>query len=415
MKKFYFLILAVSEFHVHKRRFFLTSFAIAWGTCAILLMLAFGGGIKQDLSKTIAGIGDNILLFYGRATTIPYKGLPANRDILLDKEDVELICEALPQLKSAGGLYERWDASAIAGKITGEIRLFGVDETFGKCRYQIPEKGGRFLSALDITEKRRVIFIGSEVAKKFFKTTKVVGKILLVDKVPFTIIGVLQDKKITADFGSDDNSKTYIPESTFAALYGEHYYHCIILSLKNPKQAEAIKTKIFKILGSKHKFSPEDKMTLFFWDTITMIKKMSNVLLAFQALLGTIGLLTLLISGVGLANIMYASIKTRTREIGIKIAIGAQPKQILKQIITESFFFSIAGGGIGGIAAIIIAELIKKVKFTNEGLKFFANPQLSVKIAIITGIILTLITFLAGYFPAKKAAKQNPVDSLRYE
>ena len=156
-------------------------------------------------------------------------------------------------------------------------------------------------------------------------------------------------------------------------------------------------------------------MALGFWDTIEMIKKMTDVLISFKNLLLIIGLLTLLISGIGLANIMYASIKRRTQEIGIKIAIGARPSQILKQIIAESFFFSIVGGCLGGLAAIVIAELIKKVKITNEGLKVFANPHLSVKIAIITAVILIIITFLAGYFPARKAAKQNPVDSLRYE
>jgi len=415
MKKFYFLTLAVLEFNVHKRRFLLTSFAIAWGTCAILLMLAFGEGIKQDLSNTIEGIGDNMLVLFGRATTIPYQGLPANRRILFTKEDVEFLRASVPQLKSAGGLYERWEAAASAGKITGTIRLYGVDETFGKCRYQTPEMGGRFLTADDVKEKRRVIFLGSKIAKTFFKTTKVVGKIILVDKVPFTVIGVLQDKKVSADFGFEDESKAYIPNSVFAALYGEIYYYCINLSLKNPKQAEAIKTRIYKILGSKHKFNPEDKMAIGFWDTIDMIKKMSNVLLSFKTLLLIIGGLTMLISGVGLANIMYASIKRRTQEIGIKLAIGSRPNQILKQIIAESFFFSIVGGCFGGIAAIVIAELIKKVKITNEGLKVFANPHLSIKIAIITAVVLTLITFLAGYFPARKASKQNPVDSLRYE
>jgi len=415
MKKYYFLTLAVLEFHVHKRRFLLTSFAIAWGTCAILLMLAFGDGIKKDLSNTIEGIGDNMLMLFGRATSIPYKGLPANREIFLKKEDVELLRDSVPQLKSVGGLYERWEAPAVAGKITGTVRLFGVDETFGKCRYHIPEMGGRFLNADDIKEKRRVIFLGSKIAKQFFKTTKAVGKIILVDKVPFTVIGVLQNKQVSAEFDFEDESKAYIPESTFAALYGEHNYRCILISLKNPKQAEAIKNRIYKILGSKHKFNPEDKMAIGFWDTIEMIDNMSRVLLSFQTLLGIIGGLTLLISGVGLANIMYASINRRTQEIGIKIAIGARPNQILKQVIAESFFFSIFGGCIGGIAAIIIAEMIKNVKITNEGLKMFSNPHLSIQTALITGGVLAVITFLAGYFPARRASKQNPVDSLRYE
>jgi len=146
-----------------------------------------------------------------------------------------------------------------------------------------------------------------------------------------------------------------------------------------------------------------------------MTKRLGAVMLGFQILLGFIGGITLMISGVGLANIMYASIKRRTREIGVKIAIGAQPSQIRKQIIVESFLFSIAGGCLGGLMAFTIITLFSKFPVENKALQFFMNARMSFGVWIATSIVLIIITFFAGYFPARAASRQNPINSLRYE
>jgi len=152
-----------------------------------------------------------------------------------------------------------------------------------------------------------------------------------------------------------------------------------------------------------------------FRNTMEMTKRLGAVMLGFQILLGFVGGITLMISGVGLANIMYASIKRRTREIGVKIAIGAQPAQIRKQIIVESFFFSIAGGCFGGLMAFTIITLFSKFPVENRALQFFMNARMSFNVWIATTIVLVIITFLAGYFPARAASRQNPINSLRYE
>jgi len=415
MKKSYFFTLAFSEFHVHKKRFNLTALGIAWGTCSILVLLAFGQGMKDRLGDTIERIGDNIIMIRGRRTSIPYRGLPARRRILFDQEDVDLLKASIPDLKYVGGVYNSWGKKAVAGKKEADIEITGVDGSYGKSRYLIPEDGGRFINSRDATEKRRVIFMGSDAAEKFYDLNQAVGKTLLIEDVPFTIIVLLKKKELSASFGSNEDTRTYIPSPTFAALYGNIYYNRLIVSIKNADESEYVQQRIRKVLGSKHRFDPDDESAVRFRDTIEMTRKLGIVMLGFQVLLGCIGGITLLISGVGLANIMYASIKRRTREIGVKIAIGAQPAQIRKQIIVESFFFSLAGGCFGGIMAFTVITLFTKFPVENKALQFFMNARMSFNVWLATTIVLIIITFFAGYFPARAASRQNPINSLRYE
>jgi len=416
MKKSYFLKLAVSEFHVHKKRFNLTVMAISWGVCSILVLLAFGQGMKDRLASTLKGIGDNIIMIRTRRTTLPFAGLPTGRRIHLNKEDTELLKKSIPEIKYAGGTYGRWESNVIAGRKEAEyIELTGVDAGYGKVRYLKSESGGRFLSSKDIAEKRKVIFMGRKVAEKLFDLNNAIGKTLTINNVPFTLIGLLEKKEMSASFGSDEDSRSYIPISTFKALYGNRHYNRIVISIKNADDSEYVTKKIRKVLAAKYRFDPKDEDVVRVRDSIFMIKKLSAVMLGFQVLLGFVGGITLMISGVGLANIMYASIKRRTREIGVKIAIGARPNQIMKQIIVESFIFSVSGGLLGGALAYTIIYFFSKIPIENPALQFVMNARLSFNVWITTAIVLSIITFLAGYFPAKSASKQNPIESLRYE
>jgi len=416
MKKSYYLKLAISEFHVHKKRFNLTVIAIAWGVCSILVLLAFGQGMKDRLASTIKNIGDNIIMIRTRKTTLPFAGLPTGRKIHLNKEDVELLKNSIPEIKYAGGTYQRWESNVTAGKKeTDFIELSGVDDGYGKVRNLKAGPGGRFINLKDIAEKRKVIFMGRKVAEKLFDLKNAVGKTLMINNVPFTLIGLLEKKEMSANFGSDEDTRSYIPASTFKALYGNRHYNRIIISIKNADNSEFITKRIRTVLGSKYRFNPKDEEVVRVRDSIFMMKKLSTVMLGFQVLLGFIGGITLMISGVGLANIMYASIKRRTREIGVKIAIGAQPNQIMKQIIVESFIFSVSGGLLGGAMAYAILFLFSKIPIKNQALQFVMNARLSFDVWITTAVVLSIITFLAGYFPAKSASKQNPIDSLRYE
>ena len=414
-KRFYFLKLAVSEFHFHRKRFSLTALGIAWGTCTILLLLAFGEGLKLDLEEKKYSIGDNVIIMWGGWTTIPYNGMPKGRMIQFGPDDIEYIKENVTEIGKISGAYRSRRIDANAGRNEGSIDIYGVNPDYGRSRNLVPKIGGRFLNTDDMVYKRRVIFMGWDVLKKFYPEGKAVGKTIIINQVPFTIVGVLKQRMQAASFGSQDKDKGYIPAATYSTLFGETYFNHVLFSVANPAEAEYAKRKLYYLMGKKYNFDPKDTGAIRMWETVEMIERMGKLSISMQILMGIIGSLTLLISGVGLANIMYASISKRTKEIGIKIAIGAHPRQVLLQIVTEAFFFSVVGGLLGGGIAILVSEALVLIPIENEALAFLKSPRLSLHVGIITTIALTGITFIAGFFPARRAAMQNPIESLRYE
>jgi putative ABC transport system permease protein len=160
MNKFYFLKLALSEFKVHKRRLVLTTLAIAWGTITIIILLAFGEGLKIELLKSQKGMGENLVVMWGGQTSKAYKGLPAGRNIRFTKEDIELIRASIPEIKGISGEFHKWNVDASVGKTQRSISLVGVDDDFGEMRNQIPRMGSRFIHPEDVDKKKRVIFMG---------------------------------------------------------------------------------------------------------------------------------------------------------------------------------------------------------------------------------------------------------------
>ncbi len=413
--RFYFLKMAASEFKTHRKRLTLTTLAIAWGIFTILLLLAFGEGLRKELTRSGKGIGENIVVVWGGQTSKPWQGLSAGRPIRFSEEDLDAITANIPQILGISGEYNRWDADAGIGPNQRSIMVVGVDHDFGDMRNQIPCQGGRFLHPEDIALKRRVVFMGWEAVAKFYTPDDAVGKTVVIDKIPFVIIGVLKEKLQSSNYNNMDKSKSYIPVSTFESMYGSHYYSNIVYSLQNVDDTKSVEKQLYRLLATRHQFDPGDEMALSFWNVAENLQDMQKGLLGFQFFLGFIGALTMIISGVGLANIIYASIKERTREIGIKLAIGAYPNQILFQIVTESFFFSFVGGFMGGGAAWLVVKGIGLIPVSNEALSFLTNPRLSFPIAAAATLLLMIITFFAGYFPARKAARQDPIESLRYE
>lgn len=412
----YYLFLAVSEFSVHKKRFILTALSVAWGTCAILVLLAFGQGMRDSLVATIRRSGDNVLIVRGGRTGIPYRGMQSRRRIRLDETDVTYIRESIPRLRYVGGTYRNWSVPARVGTLEMNIEMTGSDAGYGEVMFLEPLVGGRYINTQDNREKRRVVALGSLIATNLFPHVRdPVGETVYVNNLPFTVIGVLEEKEFSMGWGGDPNMHTYIPATTYAALYGNLEFDRIVVSLHEDDDAQEMITKLREVLGTKHTFLPRDAAALRVWDTIERTRRLRLTLQGFQILLGCIGGITLMISGVGLANIMYASIMRRTREIGIKIAIGAVPSQIRRQIICETFFFGIAGGICGGVMAFVIVRVFSSVTLEHPMLRFFMNARLSLPVWIASVCVLVVITFLAGYFPARVASRQNPIESLRYE
>ena len=291
----------------------------------------------------------------------------------------------------------------------------GVNAEFEEMRRMYPAGGGRFLNALDVTQERRVIFLGAKIAKDIFSDEDPVGKVLLSDGVPFTVVGIMQEKLQTSMNNGPDDRRAIIPYTSFRTRYGNQYVNSIVIRPSDPEKQKMVKSELYRVLGRKYRFDPADERALGIWDFIESEAINRKVGLGISIFLGSVGFLTLLIAGVGVANVMYVVVKERTKEIGIKMAIGARKGYILFQFIFEALLISFLGGFIGMMFSWGVVSLVRTIPADDGPMQFLGRPILSLNIMLLTAGILALIGVLAGFFPARKAANVDPVESLRYE
>lgn len=409
-----FLKLIGREFKAQKLRMALTILAITWGTISITLLMAFSVGVERQMAKATSGFGKGIVVLWPGSTSIPFQGLPQGRRIVFRPEDRELIKERVAGIDQISGEYLRWGISIEYGKKLVSKLISGVYPEFGEMRSHYAQKGGRFIDRVDFNVKRRVVFLGSKVAEELFGKEEPVGKMVMINNVPFSVIGVLIKKMQDSSYHGPDEDYAVIPASTFVMLFGDPYFDDIIYTLKSNIDSKAVQNDLFRVMGAKYRFDPKDSHTLWFWDLIEQAETSRKVFLGINIFMWFIGGMTLVIAGVGVANIMYVAIRERTREIGTKMALGAQKKIIILQFMTEAMFISLSGGLVGIIVSMIVTRLFWLLPMKGA-LEFLGRPLINWPVAIATVTTLSVIGFLAGFFPARKAASINPVEALRYE
>ncbi len=409
------LSLFASSAQIQKKRAYLTIAAIAWGTVAILLLLGFGEGLKRQLDKNRRAMGENIAVVWGGETTKVYKGMNPGRPIRMRIEDVDYIEERMPELTAVIGEINSWRTALNYEGKTVNARVTGTNPVYGEARKHYPVAGGRFLTQVDENLRRRVIFLGDELATDVFGDTDPVGKTLLVNNVPYTVIGVMQQKTQMGTYSGPDSQHATIPISTFRSQFGFERLNNMVIQVAEPDQMEGALRKFRELLGGKYGFDPEDEPALQIWDTVETSKITTNMTLGIQIFLGIIGGLTLLIGGVGVANIMYAVVKERTREIGVKMALGARGRWIVLPFVMEGLMYTLVGGALGIVIGMLLVTAMSFIPSDSDVMKFLGTPTISMQIGVLTASILGLIGVVAGYFPARRAAAVDPAATLRYE
>ncbi len=404
----------VYDLRAHRLRAFLTLLAITWGTVSVVLLLSFGEGLGTQITNGLLNAGNRIMVIYGGETGLVFEGLPKGRRIRFVEEDVEALRQAIPAINMASPQY-RNNVTLTYGKFSITTECEGVNPSFEEMRRMYPAAGGRFLNDADVFEQRRVIFLGDVITKEIFGEKDAVGKTLVVDGIPFTMIGVMQRKIQTSMNNGPDTRRAIIPYSTFRTMYGNKFVNSLVVRPSDPSQQEFVKGESYRVLGRKFRFDPKDERALRIWDFIEEEKINTKITLGIKIFLGSVGFLTLLIAGVGVANIMYVVVKERTREIGIKMAVGARRRYILFQFIFEALFIAFIGGIIGVLFSWGVVSGVRLLPADEGAMQFLGRPILSDAVMIFTTGILTLIGLLAGLFPARKAASVDPVESLRYE
>jgi len=242
-----------------------------------------------------------------------------------------------------------------------------------------------------------------------------VGKTVMLDDLPFTVVGVMQKKFQDSMNNGPDSDRAIIPASTFKTIYGRRYVNHLLLRPRNPGRAEFVKSELFRVMGARYKFDPEDERALPMWDFIEDEKMSNQIALGIEIFLGLVGGFTLLVAGIGVANIMYVVVRERTREIGIKRSIGARKRHIISQFIFEALALTMIGGTIGLTFSSLLVFLVDSLPADEGAMVYLANPKLSWPIALGCVITLIMIGLAAGVLPARRAAKIDPVDALRYE
>ena len=409
-----FVKLIIREFKAQKLRMSLTVAAIAWGTISITLLMAFTVGLEYQMRKARSGMGGRIMIVWGGQTSKVYQGLPPGRAIHLHPEDVELLKSRIPEIEQISEEYLRWGVTlSYNGKQINKL-VSGVAPEFKDMRAHYAQMGGRFINKIDYEEKKRVIFLGTRVAEELFATEDPIGKRILVNEIPFTVIGILVHKLQNSNYHGPDENYTIIPATTFVGIFGDPWLDNIVFSMREGVESDLVEQELFRVMGGKYRFDPTDSPALWTWDLVKNKEIERKVFLGIEIFMWFIGGMTLLIAGVGVANIMYVAVRERTREIGTKIALGAKRHHIIWQFLTEALGISFAGGTIGIVFSILVCALFRSLPI-GGAMEFLSKPTVNMPVAFTTVATLAIIGLLAGLFPARKAASVNPVEALRYE
>ncbi len=398
----------------HKLRSFLTMFGIAWGVGSLLLLVGLGEGFRTGNRRHLDEIGENIMfIFPGRTPAVP--GNPnSGRWYKLTYRDYQDITRECPDVLTAAPLLSRQDLRAVSEWNSANGQVIGSEPQFRGIRY-LPVKQGRWLTAQDEGERRNVAVLGSEVAKNLYPGHPVLGTFMLLNGLRFEVIGVLD--VVGRGDNNSTNQRIYIPYSTMATYFpltGEGDAGALSSVNYQPRSREGhivARDEVRRVVARNHGFDYHNEDAFEEWDTIRSAQMVGKIFDAMNMFLGSVGLVTLALGAIGIINIMLVSVSERTREIGLRKALGATNRSILFQFFMEGVLLTLVSGGIGiAFAAVLMAALGKLPSPPG-----FDTPKLVASSATLALTSLSLAGIVAGLYPARKAALLQPVEALRSE
>ncbi len=396
----------------------MTMTGIAWGIVAVVLLMAYGNGFHNAIMVGFRrAFSSGTVVVWNGQTSMQAGGERAGRRIRLKEEDVDAIRQ-LGSIKYASPEYVEY-LPLVHGikQTTSAVR--GVAPEYAIMRSEVAEFG-RFVNAEDIEKQRRVIFLGSEIARKLFGNSPAVGETVRVKGLSFEVIGVLTQKVSFSNYYSPDKYSVFIPYSSFKQVWVQDYIDNLVFQSLSPAvHSQAVK-QVREVLGARHGFNPRDERAVTFNDSVENAKMINGITGGLKIILSVIGALTLMIGGIGVMNIMLVSVTERTREIGVRKALGAKRRHILIQFLLEALVITFLGGLLGIVLSYLLVAFAGHRPFLAEILE---DPTLETDIfltlsgdVVITAtIILMLVGVLSGLWPAMRASKTDPIESLRYE
>lgn len=399
----------LADLRSQKLRTTLTVLGIAWGTVAVVVLLAFGVGLERQTRKRFHGLGDRIVILFGGRTTRPFAGFPDGRSIPLTEDDAALITREVAEVELLSPEYTTRAARVHRGIKAGAPVVTGVLPVYAEMRNIIADTGGRFINDQDVEGRRRVALLGDEIAALLFGNDSPVGQSVFIGETPFTVIGVMRPKLQNSSYQERDKDRVFIPVSTHHALFGQRYLNNIVYRARAPELTKVAERRVYETLARKYQFDPDDKDALSFWDTSEWETRFGYLFLAFNGFFAIVGTFTLLVGGIGVANIMYIVVKERTREIGVRRAVGATRRNILRQFFAETCLIVAMGAVLGLALSVGLVAALGGLPIQ----EFVGTPTISPVVLATTLGLLALVAFAAGLMPARKAASLDPVEALR--
>lgn len=397
------------DMRTQRLRTLLTVLGIAWGTVAVVVLLAFGTGLSDQMHTNARGLGDGIVIMSGGRTTRAFEGFGEGRPIRLTEVDVEILRQEIPTITDISPEFGQ-SARVSNGAVGANPYVTGIIPEYAGMRNIQVRGTGRFINDLDVAHRRRVAVLGNGLDSLLFKGDDAIGREVMVSGVPFIVIGVMRPKTQNSSYQSRDQDRIFIPASTHRALFGQPYLRHVIYRTADPDQTKAAERRVFEILGRRHKFDATDRAALNIWDTNEQMRMFKYLFLGFNLFLGIVGCFTLTVGGIGVANIMYVVVRERTLEIGIRRSVGARRRDIMRQFLAETFVVVAMGAFVGFIMSAGLVALGGMLPLQDE----IGRPTVSPAVAAATVGLLAGIAFMAGLFPARKAANMDPVECLRH-
>ena len=400
----------------NKSRSFLTAFGVFWGMFMLVVMIGAGNGLSNGINSQIEGFASNSAFFNAEQTTIPYKGFQKGRSWNMLNSDMPIIEEKVPELEYlspvlfAGGAGD----NVIRNEKSGSYQVKGTYPVYDKIERSIMVYG-RYINDIDIVEKRKVCILGTRIYEVLFnKGENPLGKQVKVNGIYFTVIGVAQ-KTSNASIGGSPEETVVLPFTSMQQAFNQgNIIHFLAATAKPGVKVRVIQDKIVQTLKEIHNISPDDKDAVFNMNIEEQFNMFNNLGIGIAMLIWIVGMGTLMAGAVGVSNIMLVTVRERTKEIGIRRALGATPRNIIGQILSESIVLTVLAG-IGGIVLGVGVLTATDILMSQSEDQFLKDPQISFYIGMVALIILVVICTFAGFIPAQRAMMIKPIEAISEE